>query len=94
MKDIRRNLLGVVTLSLRGGNPAQYSILNCAIQCKWAVMECNRYPRYKSDDDETLSYVEDALDCSHTFKDVFLHEPARKKEKVKANVLGTDLVRK
>jgi len=72
MKEMSRNLLGVVTQSLRGGSPAQRPIFNHAIECTRVMLEFYMYARYKSHDDATLSYVEDALRRLHTFKDVFL----------------------
>jgi hypothetical protein len=52
------------------------------------------YAQYKSHDDATLSYIEDALHCFHTFKDVFLLRRAGKKAKAKATALRTELVKK
>ena len=52
------------------------------------------YARYKSHDDATLSYMEDALHCFHTIKDVFLLWRVGKKAKAKANALGMELVKK
>jgi len=71
MKEMSRNLLGVVTQSLWGGSPAQHPIFNLPIECTWAVLEFYMYAQYKSHDDATLSYMEDALCRYHTFKDVF-----------------------
>ena len=67
-----RYLLGVVTQSLQGGSPAQRPIFNHTIECTWALLEFYMYARYKSHDDATLSYMEDALHRFHTFTDVFL----------------------
>jgi hypothetical protein len=67
-----RYLLGVVTQSLWGTSPAQHPILNHAIECTRAMLEICRYARYKSHDDATLSYMQDALRRFHTFKDVFV----------------------
>ena len=72
MKEMSRYLLGVVTQSLRGGSPAQCPIFNRAIECTQVLLEFYMYARYKSHDDATLSYMEDALQCFHNFKDVFL----------------------
>ena len=72
MKELSRYLLRVVTLSLRGGNPAQRPIFNRAIESTRALLEFYMYARHKSHDDATLSYMEDALHCVYTFKDVFL----------------------
>ena len=58
------------------------------------MLEFNIYARYKSHDDATLSYMEDALYCIDTFKDVFLLGRAGKKEKAKTNALRTELVKK
>jgi len=89
-----RYLLGVVTQSLRGGSPTQRPIFNCAIECTRALLQFNMYVRYKSHDDATLSYMEDALHRFHTFKDVFLLGRASKKAKAKANALRMELVKK
>jgi len=71
MKEMSGYLVGVVTQSLRGGSPAQRPIFNHAIECTQALLEFYMYVRYKSHDDATLSYMEDALRRFHTFKDVF-----------------------
>jgi len=94
MKEMSRYLLGVVTQSLRGGSPAQRPIFNHAIECTRALSEFYMYARYKSHDDATLSYMEDALSRFHTFKDVFLLGRAGKKAKGKANALRIELVKK
>jgi hypothetical protein len=70
--EMSRYLLGVETQSLRGGNLAQRPIFNHAIECTRALFEFYMYARYKSQDDATLSYMEDTLHRFHTFKDVFL----------------------
>jgi hypothetical protein len=72
MKEMSRYLLGAVTQSLGGGNPAPRPIFNRAIECTRALLQFYMYARYKSHDDTTLSYREDALHRFHTFKDVFL----------------------
>jgi len=94
MKEWSRYLLGVVTQSPRGGIPAQCPILNRAIACTRVLLEFYMYARYKSHDDATFSYMEDALRCVHTFKDVLLLSRAGKKVNAKANALRTDLVKK
>jgi len=94
MKEMSRYLLGVVTQSLRGENPARRPIFNRAIECSRALLEFYMYARYKSHDDATLSYMEDALHRFHTFKDVFLLGQAGKKAKAKDNALRTELVKK
>jgi hypothetical protein len=94
MKEMSRYLLGVVTQSLRGGSPAQRPIFNPAIECTQALLEFYMYARYKSHDDATLSYMEDALHRFHTFKDVFFFGRAGKMVKAKANALRTKLVKK
>jgi hypothetical protein len=43
MKEMSRYLLGVVTQSLRGGNPAQRPIFNRAIACPRALLEFYMY---------------------------------------------------
>jgi len=52
------------------------------------------YAPYKSHNDATLSYMEDALCRFHTFKDDFLLGRAGKQAKAKANALRTELVKK
>jgi hypothetical protein len=94
MKEMSQYQLGVVTQSLRGGNPAQHPIFNCAIECTLALLEFYMYARYKSHYDAILSYMEDALHRFHTFKDVFLLGPAGNKSKSKTNALRTELVKK
>jgi hypothetical protein len=93
-KEMSRYLLGVVTQSLREGSPAQHPIFNHAIECTETLLEFYMYTRYKSHDDATLSYMEDALRRFHTFKDVFLLVQASNKAKAKASALRTDLVKK
>jgi len=94
MEDTSRYLLGVVPQSLRGGSPAQHPIFNRAIECTQALVEFYMYARYKSHDDATLSYMDDAWHRFHTLKDVFLLGRAGKKAKAKANALRTELVKK
>ena len=94
MKGMSRYLLGSATQSLQGRNPAQRRILNHTFGCTWALLEFSMCARYKSHDDATLSYMEDTLHHSHTFKDVFLLGRAGKKAKAKANALRTELVKK
>jgi len=94
MKEMSRYLLGVVTQSLRGGSSAQHPIFNRAIECTWALLALYLYAQYKSHDDPTLSYMEDALRHFHTFKDVLLLGRAGKQAKAKANALRTELVKK
>jgi hypothetical protein len=94
MKEMSRYLLGVVTQSPRGGNPAQRPLFNHAIECQRALFEFNMYVRYKSHHDVTSSYMEDALHQFHTFKDVFLLGQAGKKVTAKPNALRTDIVKK
>ena len=85
MKEMSRYLIGVVTQSLRGGSPTQRPIFNRAIECTRALLEFYMYARYKSHDDATLRYMEDALGRFHTFKDVFLLMRTGQKAKAKAN---------
>jgi len=87
-------LVGVVPQSPRGGSPAQRPVFNPAIDCTRALLVFYMYARYKSHDDATLSYMEDALHHFHTFKDVFLLGRAGKKSKAKANALRTELMKK
>jgi len=87
-------LPGVVTQYLQGGSPTQRPISNCAIECTRALLEFYMYGRYKSHDDATLSYMEDALHRFHTFKHGFLLGRAGKQAKAKANALRTELVEK
>jgi hypothetical protein len=94
MKEMSRYLLVVVTQSLQGGSPAQRPIFNHAIECTRALFEFYMYSRYKSHDDATLSFMEDALCRFHTFKVAFLLGRAGKQVKANANALRTELVMK
>jgi hypothetical protein len=94
MKELSRYLLGVVTQSLRGGSPAQRHIFNRTIECTRGLLEFYMYTRYKSHDDATLSYMEDAFHRFHTFQHVFLLGRAGKKAKAKPKALRTELVKK
>jgi len=94
MKEMSRYLFGVVTQSPLGRSPAQRPIFNHAIEFTQALLEFYMYARYKSHNDATSSYMEDALRCFHTFKDVFLLGRGGKKAKAKANALRIELVKK
>jgi len=69
MKEMGWYMLGVVTQSLCGGNPAQRPIFNRAIECTRALLEFYIYGCYKSHDDATFSYLKDGLRHVHTFND-------------------------
>jgi len=94
MTEMSRYLLGVGTPSLRAGSRAQRPIFNHTIECTRALLEFYMYARYKSHDDATFSYIEDALHHFHTFEEVFLLGRAGKQAKTKANALRTELVKK
>jgi hypothetical protein len=94
MNEISRYLLGVVTQSLQGGSPAQHPRFTCAIECTQALLEFYMYTRYKSHDDATLSFIQDAVHRFHTFKDVLLLGQAGKMDQAKANALRTELAKK
>jgi len=94
MKEMSRYLLRVVTWLRRGGSPAQRSIFNHAIECTQALLEFYMYVRYKSPDDATLSYMEDALHCFHNLRDVFFHVRASENVKAKANALRMELMKR
>jgi len=94
MKEMSRYLLGVVTQSLRGGSPAQCPIFNRAIECTMALLEFYMYARYKSHDDATLSYMQDAMCRFHTLKDVLIVGRASKEAKPEPNALRTELMKK
>jgi hypothetical protein len=72
MKEMRRYLLGVVMQSVPGRNPAECHIFNRAIECTRGLLEFYIYARYKSHNDVSFSYLEDALHRFYTFQDVFL----------------------
>jgi hypothetical protein len=93
MKEMSQYLIGVGTQSLPGRSPARRPIFNRAIKCTRALLEFYIYARYKSHDDATLSYMEDALNSFDTFKDVFLLGRASKIVKAKANALRMQLVK-
>jgi len=69
-------------------------MVNHAIECTRALLEFDMYAQYKSHDDAPLSYMEDALHCFNTVKDVFLLGRACQKAKAQANALRTELVKK
>jgi hypothetical protein len=73
MKEMSRYPLGVVTQSLPGASPAQTPIFNPTIEWKRAILDLYIYAQYKSHDDVTLSYIDDAFCRFDTIKDVFLH---------------------
>jgi len=52
------------------------------------------YALYKSHNDESLSYMEDALHWFHTFKDVVLLRRDGTKTKAEANALRIEIVKK
>jgi len=89
-----RDLLGLVTQSLQEGSAAQHRILSHTIVWTLALLEFYMYARYKSHDDATLSYMEDALCRFHTFQDVFLLWRAGKRAKAKAYALRMELAKK
>jgi hypothetical protein len=94
MKENRQYLLGVVTKSLRGGSPAQRLIFNRTIECIWASLQFYMYARCRSNDDATLSYMEDAMHRFHSIKDVFLLGRASKQAKVNAKAQRMKLLKK
>jgi len=94
MNEMSRYILGVVTQFLRGRNPAQHPMFNRAIEYTRALLEFYIYARYRSHNDATLTYIEEALHHFHTFKDVFLLGRASKKVKAKANALRMELMNK
>jgi hypothetical protein len=87
MMEMSLYLLGVVTQSLRGGNPVQCSIFNCAIEWTRGLLEFYIYGRYKSQDVATLSHMEDALHRFQNFTDVFLLGWAGRKAEPNTNAL-------
>jgi hypothetical protein len=89
-----RYLLGVVTQSLQGVNPAQCPIFNRTIEWTQALLEFYMYAQYKCHDDASLSYMVDALHNFLTIKDVLLLRRASKKTKANANALKAELVKK
>jgi len=94
MKGMSSYLLGVVTQSLRGGITTQRPIFNRAIEFTRALLDFYMYAQYKSHDDTTLSYMEDALHRFHTSDDVFILGRAGKEGKAKATALWTQLEKK
>jgi len=94
MKEMGRYLLGVVMQSLQRGSPAEWPIFNRAIECPRAVLELYISAWYKSHEDATLSYMDDALCRFQTFEDVFLLGQAGKNATAKANAMRTKLLKK
>ena len=74
--------------------PRSASHIQTPIECTRALWEFYMYAQYKSHDDATLSYMEDALHRFHTYKDVLFLRRAGKKAKAKANALRTELLKK
>jgi hypothetical protein len=93
MKEMSRYLLGVVTMSLRGRYPTQHLIFNHSTEFAWVLSEWYMYALFKSHDNATSSYMENAMHCFHTFRDVVLLMEASKKAKAKVNALRTELVK-
>jgi len=93
MKEMSQYLLGVVNKSLQGRSPSQRPIFNRTIGCTREMFELYMYARYKSHHDATLNYIEDALHCFHTFRDVWLLRQASNKAKAEVNTLRTERVK-
>jgi len=93
MKEMSRYLLGAVTQSLRGGSQTQHPIFNYTIECTQALLQFYMYAQYKSHDDATLSYMQDALHRFHTMKDVFLPGCTSNKANAKPNALRIGVVK-
>jgi len=94
IKKTSQYLLGVVTQSIQGGSPPQHPIFSLPIQCMRALLEFCMYTQFKSHNNVTLSYMENALHYFDTFKDVFLLGRTSKNAKVKASTLITELMKK
>jgi hypothetical protein len=94
MEEMSRTLLGVVTQSLRGASPAQCPVFNRTIECTQALSEFYLYAQFKSQDDATMSYMQDNLSHFHTFKEVLLLGRAGNLAKTKVNAQRTELVKK
>ena len=91
-----RCLLAVVVQTLRSGrvSPTLRVIFNRAIECTRALLEFYMYSYYKSHDEDTVSYMDDAPHRFHRTKDVFLGGRIGKRARAKASKLRTELVRK
>ena len=96
VKEMSRYLLAVVVQTLRGGTGGfnERAMFNGAIECTRALLEFYMYSRYKSHDDDTIGYMEDALLRFHRSKEVFLGARVGKRARAKAGNLRTELVRK
>ena len=96
VKEMSRYLLAVVVQTLRTGTvgPSDRTLFNRAIECTRTLLEFYMYSRYKSHDDDTIGYMEDALNSFHKTKDVFLGARVGKRARAKASNLRTELVRK
>jgi len=90
MPEMSRYLHRVVTQTVRGLSPAQHPTLNHVIKFTPVLLQFDMYAWYKSQDDATLSYMEDAMQHFHTFKEDFLLGQAGIKEMAKANALRTE----
>jgi len=94
MKEISRNLLGVVTHTPKGRSPTHHPIFPHAIGCTLPLSEFYMYIQYKSHDDVRLSYMEDATCYYDTFRDVLLLGWAGNNVKADANAMKTEQVKK
>jgi len=81
IKEMSRYLPGVVIQSLRGRSPARRPSFHHAIECTRALSEFCMYGPYKSHNDATLSYMEDALHCVPNIQRGFHTRPSRKERK-------------
>jgi hypothetical protein len=78
----------------QGGSPTQCPIFYDTIECTWALLEFDMCTRYKSHNDASLSFMENALRHYHTFSEVFILRQAGQMAKAKANALRMELVKK
>lgn len=74
--------------------PCSASRFNRALEFTWALLQLYIHATYNSQNDTTLSYIEDAIHHCYTLDDVFLLQLASKISKVKATGLRMELVKK
>jgi hypothetical protein len=82
-----------MTQSLCAASSTQHPTFKYKIVWTREVLEFYMSARYKSHEDASLSCMDDALYCIHTFKEVFLLGQPGNKAMAKSNTLTTELVK-
>jgi hypothetical protein len=93
LKQMSTFLLAVLRNALHGPTPAQRAVFDRAILCSRALLEFFFYTSYRSHDQATLDYMENALRRFHENKDDFLRYRAGKRVVAGAHDLRADLIK-